>query len=179
MPPGAVSETPDGWCVQSSALSRWLGIGVKPVTSGSVLMLSSDEKLPIELEMERTEEGGTLLRALAVAGERVFPLRERGMQVVSYKPLWLLSEQTIFQLDAPADGFVLFQENPVIEIPTDEEQAFFEKHLPYLAERFPLRGDTPGSPSAILREPSAVPVPVSGFACQACVIGSKRRGMLR
>ena len=50
---GTIRETPEGWCVQTTALSRWLGIGVKPVTSGSVLMLSSDEKLPIELEMER------------------------------------------------------------------------------------------------------------------------------
>src|SRR5215204_2645570 len=95
----------------------------------------------IELEMERAEEGGTRLSALAVAGERVFPLRERGMQVVSYRPLWLLSEQTVFQLDAPPEGFALFHESPEIDIPGDEEQAFFEKHLPYLAERFPLRGE--------------------------------------
>ncbi|MFL6208752.1 MAG: SNF2-related protein [Pyrinomonadaceae bacterium] len=95
----------------------------------------------LELEMERTDEGGTRLTALAVAGERVFPLQGREMQIVSYKPLWLLSDQILFQLDAPADGFVLFQENPTIDIPADEEQAFFEKHLPYLAERFPLRGE--------------------------------------
>ncbi len=94
----------------------------------------------IELEMERTNEGGTRLRALAVAGERAFPLQGREMQVVSYKPLWLLAEQTVFQLGAPPEGFALFQQNPAIEIPGDEEQAFFEKHLPFLAERFPLRG---------------------------------------
>ncbi len=51
--PGAIRETPEGWCVQTSALMRWFGIGVKPVTSGSVLVLSSDEKLPVELAMER------------------------------------------------------------------------------------------------------------------------------
>ncbi|MGB9179493.1 MAG: SNF2-related protein, partial [Pyrinomonadaceae bacterium] len=50
-------------------------------------------------------------------------------------------DQTLFQLDEPPDGFVLFQENPIIHIPADQEQAFFEKHLPYLAERFPLRGE--------------------------------------
>ena len=95
----------------------------------------------IELEMERTEEGDTLLSALAVAGQHVFPLRERGMQVVSYRPLWVLSGQTVFQLDAPPEGFALFHESPEINIPGEEEQAFFEKHLPYLAERFPLRGE--------------------------------------
>ncbi|MDT5269905.1 MAG: non-specific serine/threonine protein kinase [Acidobacteriota bacterium] len=95
----------------------------------------------LELELERAHEDGTLLRAVAVAGERVFPLQGRKMQVVSYKPLWLLSDETVFQLDAPPEGFALFQQNPEINIPGDEEQAFFEKHLPYLAERFPLRGE--------------------------------------
>lgn len=51
--PGTIRETPDGWCVQASALSRWFGIGVKPVTAGSVLLLQSAEKLPVELAMER------------------------------------------------------------------------------------------------------------------------------
>jgi hypothetical protein len=51
--PGTIRETPEGWCVQTSALSRWFGIGVRPVTSGSTLLLQSDEKLPVELAMER------------------------------------------------------------------------------------------------------------------------------
>ena len=37
--PGTIRETADGWCIQTSALSRWFGIGVKPVTAGSVLVL--------------------------------------------------------------------------------------------------------------------------------------------
>ena len=51
--PGAIRETPEGWCVQTGALSRWFGIEVKPVTSGAVLMLSSEAKLPVELAAER------------------------------------------------------------------------------------------------------------------------------
>jgi hypothetical protein len=51
--PGTIRETPEGWCVQASALSRWFGIGVQPVTAGSVLLLQSSEKLPVELEAER------------------------------------------------------------------------------------------------------------------------------
>ena len=50
---GTIRETPEGWCVQASALSRWFGISVKPVTSGSVLVLQSAIKLPVELAMER------------------------------------------------------------------------------------------------------------------------------
>lgn len=51
--PGTIRETPEGWCVQANALSRWFGIEVKPVTSGSVLLLKSETKLPVELAMER------------------------------------------------------------------------------------------------------------------------------
>src|SRR4051794_19520127 len=51
--PGTIRETPEGWCIQGSALTRWFGIGVTPVTSGSALMLQSDAKLPVELSMER------------------------------------------------------------------------------------------------------------------------------
>ncbi|HVM23482.1 MAG TPA: hypothetical protein VM308_09340 [Sphingomicrobium sp.] len=53
IPAGAIRETPEGWCVQTSALSRWFGIGVKPVTNGSVLLLQTDAKLPVELAKER------------------------------------------------------------------------------------------------------------------------------
>src|SRR6185295_14709611 len=51
--PGTIRETPDGWCVQATALSRWFGIGVKPVTAGAVLVLQSEAKLPVELAIER------------------------------------------------------------------------------------------------------------------------------
>ncbi|MFL6742557.1 MAG: hypothetical protein ACJ8E3_01170, partial [Sphingomicrobium sp.] len=55
IPAGAVRETPEGWCVQTSALARWFGIGVRPVTAGAVLVLESDAKLPVELAVERQE----------------------------------------------------------------------------------------------------------------------------
>jgi hypothetical protein len=53
--PGTIQETPEGWCVQTSALARWFGIGVKPVTTGSVLLLQSEAKLPVELAVERQQ----------------------------------------------------------------------------------------------------------------------------
>ena len=58
--PGTVRETPEGWCVQASALSRWFGIGVRPMTSGSVLMLQSDAKLPVELAIERQKRAAQI-----------------------------------------------------------------------------------------------------------------------
>lgn len=61
--PGTIYETPEGWCVQTSALSRWFGISVKPVTGGSVLVLDSTEKLPVELAMERQARAAQLSKA--------------------------------------------------------------------------------------------------------------------
>ena len=58
--PGTIRETPEGWCVQTAALTRWFGITVKPMTSGSVLMLQSDQKLPIELQMERKQRAARI-----------------------------------------------------------------------------------------------------------------------
>jgi hypothetical protein len=58
--PGTIRETPEGWCVQTSALTRWFGVGVKPLTAASVLMLSSDEKLPVEMAMERQQRAARI-----------------------------------------------------------------------------------------------------------------------
>ncbi len=58
--PGTIRETPDGWCVQTKALARWFGIGVRPFTSGSALLLQSDVKLPVELAAERAQRAAHL-----------------------------------------------------------------------------------------------------------------------
>ena len=61
--PGTIRETPDGWCVQTTALTRWFGIGVKPLTSGSLLVLESEAKLPVELAMERQQRAARIHKA--------------------------------------------------------------------------------------------------------------------
>lgn len=58
--PGTVRETPEGWCVQTKALARWFGIGIRPLTSGSALLLQSDSKLPVELAVERAQRAAHL-----------------------------------------------------------------------------------------------------------------------
>jgi hypothetical protein len=57
---GTVRETPEGWCVESAALGRWFKIGVKPVTAGSVLLLESEAKLPVELAREREQRAARI-----------------------------------------------------------------------------------------------------------------------
>ena len=55
-----IRETPEGWCVDSAALGRWLGIGVRPMTAGSVLMLESEAKLPVEMAVERQQRAARI-----------------------------------------------------------------------------------------------------------------------
>lgn len=57
---GTIRETPEGWCVDTAALTKWFGISVKPVTSGSVLILQTDQKLPVELAIEREERAKSI-----------------------------------------------------------------------------------------------------------------------
>ena len=52
--PTAVRETPEGWCVDSAALGRWLGIDVKVAPFASVVTLVTPDKLPVELSRERS-----------------------------------------------------------------------------------------------------------------------------
>ena len=61
--PGTIRETPEGWCVQTTALTRWFGIAVKPMTSGSVLVLESQTKLPVEMAMERQQRAARIHKA--------------------------------------------------------------------------------------------------------------------
>ena len=58
--PGTIRQTPEGWCVQTTALARWFGIGVTPVTAGAALVLQSDSKLPVELAREREERAARI-----------------------------------------------------------------------------------------------------------------------
>ena len=58
-----IRETPEGWCVDTAALSRWFGIGVKPVTSGSALIIETEAKLPVELALEREKRAASLNKA--------------------------------------------------------------------------------------------------------------------
>lgn len=58
-----IRETPDGWCVDSAALARWFGIGVKANTNASALILESEAKLPVELAMERERRAAQITPA--------------------------------------------------------------------------------------------------------------------
>jgi len=60
---GDIRETPEGWCVNTAALARWFGLGVKPFTNGSVLILETEAKLPVEMALEREKRAQNLHKA--------------------------------------------------------------------------------------------------------------------
>ncbi|GAA3998476.1 carboxypeptidase regulatory-like domain-containing protein [Sphingomonas humi] len=61
--PTAIRDAPDGWCVETASLSRWLGLTVQPRTDASLLLLDSKDKLPIEMAIERRERAARITRA--------------------------------------------------------------------------------------------------------------------
>ena len=48
-----ILDTPEGWCVSTVALSRWLGVTLDPDTHNAILVIKSDKKLPPQLAAER------------------------------------------------------------------------------------------------------------------------------
>jgi hypothetical protein len=79
--PGAVRETADGWCVDSAALARWLGIAIKVSPYSSVVTLNTEAKLPVELSRERE------LRAKYLKKPAAFPLEGLPTVKLAYR-LW-------------------------------------------------------------------------------------------
>ena len=61
--PSAIRDAPEGWCVDTAAAGRWLGVGLEARTEASVLLLTSEKKLPAELAAERRERASLLTRA--------------------------------------------------------------------------------------------------------------------
>jgi len=79
--PTAVRETPEGWCVESETLGRWLGIGIKVSPYSSVVTLTTEAKLPVELSRERE------LRAKHLKKAAAFPLEGLPQVKLAYR-LW-------------------------------------------------------------------------------------------
>ena len=71
---GTVRETPEGWCIESAALGRWFKLGVKPMPAGSMLLLESEAKLPVELARER-EQRAARIRPAAMPLENLPQVR--------------------------------------------------------------------------------------------------------
>ena len=56
--PTMVYDTPEGWCVETKALARWLNVDLNVDLSNALLVIKSETKLPFELAEERKQRAG-------------------------------------------------------------------------------------------------------------------------
>ncbi len=62
---GAVSVVPEGWCVGTAELGRWLGVTLRPDLANASLHIEASRKLPFELAAERRSRAASLRPARA------------------------------------------------------------------------------------------------------------------
>ena len=60
LPPDAISDVPEGWCVGTAALGGWLGVTLRPDLPNASLVVESARKLPFQLAAERRARAATL-----------------------------------------------------------------------------------------------------------------------
>ena len=58
--PDDIYDTPEGWCVSTATLSRWLGVTLDADTGNALLVVKSDKKLPPQLAAERRARVATV-----------------------------------------------------------------------------------------------------------------------
>lgn len=51
--PSDIRDTPDGWCVDTNLLGRWLAVDLRADVNNALLIVKADRKLPFELAEER------------------------------------------------------------------------------------------------------------------------------
>jgi hypothetical protein len=59
--PGELYDSPEGWCVDTSALAGWLGVTLQTDLRNSVLVLDSERPLPVMNALERRSRAARLL----------------------------------------------------------------------------------------------------------------------
>lgn len=60
LPDGIVFDTPEGWCVATQALATWFGVTMEADLRNAVLVLSSEQPLPVERALERRARAASL-----------------------------------------------------------------------------------------------------------------------
>ena len=56
----AIHDTPEGWCIELSALTSWLGVRLRPELSNLAVVIESDRKLPFLEAIERKSRAARL-----------------------------------------------------------------------------------------------------------------------
>lgn len=76
-----IYDTPEGWCVDTNALSRWFGITFRPDLYNAIVRLESDRELPFMQAIERRSRAARLR-----GGPKQFDLSQYPTAEMEYRP---------------------------------------------------------------------------------------------
>ncbi|MDD3926397.1 MAG: DEAD/DEAH box helicase [bacterium] len=93
----------------------------------------------VSLEVKRVPEGLRLAGTVLAAGRKL-PLQSPHTQIISSRPVWLLSGSTLFTVDKPDQAEILLEMQNVV-IPEEEHLSFYQQYLGPLAESLVIEGD--------------------------------------
>ncbi len=101
-----------------------------------------EKNVKLNLEMERTETG-LQLRASFRNGTQALDLSTSRPEVITTDTApWVMSDDQVFQLqsDVAIEYISPWLQNPILDIPVDQEDQFLEDYFPTLAEQIPIEG---------------------------------------
>jgi non-specific serine/threonine protein kinase len=96
----------------------------------------------LQLNAERTPEG-IRLKLRVTVGDQTLTYKKGETQIVSRNPMWLLTEQYLYELEGEFPDYLLMNliETPELLIPKKDEAEFLEKYYLPLAKVLPVQGD--------------------------------------
>ncbi|MEO0418561.1 MAG: carboxypeptidase-like regulatory domain-containing protein [Pseudomonadota bacterium] len=107
-----IYDTPEGWCVDTKALSRWFGITFRPDLYNSLVILESDADLPFMQAIERKSRAARLQKKKPVS----FDLSKYPSADMEYKPWRTPSVDVVARLGARRGGLGADQTNARVEM---------------------------------------------------------------
>jgi hypothetical protein len=177
---GMVYDTPEGWCVNSDALGKWLGITLTPDLSNALLFIKSDIKMPVELAAERRA------RAARVRPVSSFDLRSlpqanapfRGVRTPSIDAIVSiggLHSRTTNKIDRQ---FQLYATGEIGPVAYDARLASNNRGVPESLRVRAYRSDADGKLLGPLKATQVAIGDVSGFSTQLAAGTSTGRGAM-
>ncbi|MFC1997948.1 SNF2 helicase associated domain-containing protein, partial [Chloroflexota bacterium] len=122
-----------------SNLPLFLGDYRNPIRSKLDLL---DKSVHLSLEVERTDVG-LQLNAVIRNGEQVLGLSNTRAEVITANDVpWVMTDDSVFRIQSDVDLEYIspWLQNPILEIPNDQEDQFLEDYFPTLAEHISVEG---------------------------------------
>jgi len=106
-----IYDTPEGWCVNTDALSRWFGVTFRPDLYNSLVIIESDKDLPFIQAIERRSRAARLSKKKPTS----FDLSKFPSADMDYKPWRTPSVDIVAQFGASSGGLAGNQRQARVE----------------------------------------------------------------